>query len=54
MRTDKRRHRGPEKDRWRAARRGLERQKRPRPAVRQTVFAWFAEAIEDQKEGGAT
>lgn len=53
MRTDKRRQRGPEKNRWRAARRDLERQKRPQTESRQTVFAWYLEAAEDAKEGGA-
>ena len=47
----KRRHRGPEKDRWRAARREASRCKRRCPDP-QTYFAWYVEAGEGQKAGG--
>ena len=47
----KRRHRGPEKDRWRAARREDSRGKRRRSDP-QTYFPWYVEAGEGQKAGG--
>lgn len=49
----KRRHRGPEKDRWRAARREGSRDKRRRSDP-QTYFRWYVEAADGQKVGGGT
>jgi hypothetical protein len=49
----KRRHRGPEKDKWRTARRQLDRGKRRRPSA-QTFFPWYVAGDEGLKEGGTT
>jgi hypothetical protein len=48
-----RRRRGPDKDRWKRARRQRERDKQRQPIPGQRVFAWFTEDPQPVKEGGA-